>query len=168
MQGRPRRLRSSELAGHQVAHGDAACHAVHHDQVEHLAAGVHLDRAGLDLAGQGGVGAQEQLLACLAAGVKGAGNLGAAEGSVVQLAGVFAGKRDALRHALVNDVVGHLGQTPDVGLTGAEIATLDGVVKETIDAVAVIRVVLGGVDAALGGDGVGAARAVLVAEACTL
>ena len=152
------------LAGHQVAHGDAAGHAVHHDQVEHLAAVVHLDRAGLDLAGQGRVGAQEELLARLAAGVEGTGNLGAAEGTVVQVAGVVAGKGDALGHALVDDVVGHLGQTPDIGLAGAEVAPLDGVVKEAIDGVAVVGVVLGGIDAALGSDGVGAARAVLVAE----
>src|SRR5690606_182964 len=48
---------------------------------------------------------------------------------------------------------------------GAEVAALDGVVKEAEDAVAVVLVVLGRVDAALGGDGVGAAGAVLKAEA---
>ena len=53
----------------------------------------------------------------------------------------------------------------DVGFAGAEVAALDGVVEEAVDAVAVVLVVLGGIDAALGGDAVGAARAVLVAEA---
>src|SRR6185436_15558585 len=48
---------------------------------------------------------------------------------------------------------------------GAEVAALDGVVEQTEDAVAVVVVVLGRVDAALGGDRVGAAGAVLEAEA---
>ena len=39
----------------------------------------------------------------------------------------------------------------DVGLAGAEVAALDRVVEETVDAVAVVLVVLGGVDAALRG-----------------
>jgi hypothetical protein len=37
-----------------------------------------------------------------------------------------------------------------VGLAGAEVAALDGVVEEPEDAVAVVAVVLRGVDAALG------------------
>ncbi len=52
----------------------------------------------------------------------------------------------------------------DVGLAGAEVAALDGVVEEAVHRVAVVAVVLGGVDAALGGDGVGAARGVGEAE----
>ena len=47
----------------------------------------------------------------------------------------------------------------------AEVAALDGVVEEAVDAVAVVAVVLGGVDAALGGDGVCTPRRVLEAEA---
>ena len=53
-------------------------------------------------------------------------------------------------------------------LAGAEVAALDRVVEQPEDAVAVVVVVLGGVDAALGGDRVGAARAVLEAEALHL
>ena len=62
----------------------------------------------------------------------------------------------------------HFGEAVDVGLAGAEVAALDRVVEEALDAVAVVLVVLGGVDAALGGDGVRPARRVLVAEAWTL
>ncbi|BFO19045.1 hypothetical protein SHKM778_54330 [Streptomyces sp. KM77-8] len=51
-----------------------------------------------------------------------------------------------------------------IGLAGAEVAALDGVVEQPVDGVAVVAVVLGRVDAALRGDGVGAARGVLVAE----
>jgi hypothetical protein len=57
-----------------------------------------------------------------------------------------------------------LGEAVDVGLAGAEVAALDGVVEQPVDAVAVVLVVLRRVDAALRGDRVGAARAVLVAE----
>jgi hypothetical protein len=65
---------------------------------------------------------------------------------------------------VVDDVVADLGQAVNVGLTGAEVAALDGVVEEPPDAVAVVGVVFGGVDAALGGDAVGPPRAVLKAE----
>ena len=58
-----------------------------------------------------------------------------------------------------------LRQAVDVGLAGAVVAALDRVVEQPRDAVAVVPVVLRGVDAALGGDAVRAARAVLDAEA---
>jgi hypothetical protein len=56
----------------------------------------------------------------------------------------------------------------DVGLAGAEVAAFDRVVEEAVHAVAVVLVVLGGVDAALRGDAVRAAGAVVEAEAVTL
>ena len=157
-----------DLAGDQVADDDAAGVAVDDHQVEHLGAREHLDRAGADLAAERLVGAEQQLLAGLAAGVEGARDLRAAEGAVGQQAAVFAGERHALGDALVDDVDADLGQAIDVGLAGAEVAALDGVVEEAVDAVAVVLVILGGVDAALGGDAVGAARAVLEAEALDL
>src|SRR3712207_6259916 len=51
-----------------------------------------------------------------------------------------------------------------VVLTGAEVAALDRVVEQPVHAVAVVAVVLRGVDAALRGDAVRPARAVLVPE----
>lgn len=45
-----------------------------------------------------------------------------------------------------------------------EVAALHRVVEETVNRVAVVLIVLGGVDTALGRDGVGAARAVLDTE----
>jgi hypothetical protein len=65
---------------------------------------------------------------------------------------------------MIDDVIADLGQAVDVGLAGAKIAALDGVVEKPPDAVAVVGIVLGGIDAALGGDAVGAARAVLETE----
>ena len=61
-----------------------------------------------------------------------------------------------------------LRQAIDIGFARAEIAALDGVVEQPVNAVAVVLVILGGVDAALGGDAVGAARAVLETEALDL
>src|SRR5262249_34815375 len=68
------------------------------------------------------------------------------------------------RDALVDDVDAQLRQAVDVRFTRAIVAALDRVVEEAIDAVAVVLVVLGGVDAALRGDAVRAAGAVLNAE----
>ena len=153
-----------DLAGDQVAGDDAAGPAVDHDEVEHLGARVHLDVARGDLPGQRLVGAEQQLLAGLAAGVERTGDLHAAEGAGVEQAAVLAGEGHALGDALVDDLDRDLGEPVHVGLAGAEVAALDGVVEEPVHGVAVVAVVLGGVDAALGGDGVGPARGVLVAE----
>src|SRR5690606_32508356 len=130
-----------------------------------LRARMHPHPAGADLAGERGVRAEEELLAGLAAGVEGARDLRAAEGAVGELAAVLAGEGNAQRHALIDDVGRDLREPIDVRLSGAEIATLDGVVEEAKHAIAVVLIVLGGVDTTLGGDRVGAARAVLVAEA---
>ena len=127
--------------------------------------GYIVDRAEADLPLQRLVGAEQELLAGLAAGVEGPRDLGAAERAVGQHAAVLAGERHALGDALVDDVDRDLGEAVDVGLAGAEVAALDRVVEEAVDAVAVVLVVLGGVDPALGGDRVGPPRAVLVAEA---
>src|SRR5690606_9197688 len=93
-----------ELAGDEVAGDDALGHAVDHDEVNHLVLGDELDRAGTDLLGERGVGTEEELLAGLAAGVEGAGDLGAAEGAVGEQAAVFAGEGHALANTLVDDV----------------------------------------------------------------
>ena len=58
----------------------------------------------------------------------------------------------------------HLGEAVDVPLAGAEVAALDRVVEQPVDAVAVAAVVLRRVDAALGGDRVGPARRVVERE----
>ncbi len=153
-----------DTARDQVPGDDAARPACHHDQVQHLGARMQLHIARADLAAQCLVRAEQQLLPGLATRVERPRDLDAAEGAGVEQSAVLAGERYALRHALVDDLDGDLGEAVDVGLAGPEVAALDGVVEEAVDGVAVVAVVLGGVDAALGGDGVGAARRVLVAE----
>ena len=84
------------------------------------------------------VGAEQQLLARLPAGVERARHLRAAERAVVEVAAVFARERHALRHALVDDVDADLRQAVDVGFARAEIAALHRVVEQAVDAVAVV------------------------------
>lgn len=147
-------------AGGQVSGDDAAGFAVDDDQVEHFLAGVHLDVAVVDLAHEGAVCAEEKLLSGLAAGVEGAGDLGAAEGAVGEDAGVFAGEGDALGDALVDDFDGDFGESVDVGFAGAEVAAFDGVVEEAVDGVAVVAIIFSCINPALGGDAVGTARTI--------
>ena len=49
---------------------------------------------------------------------------------------------------------GDFRQTVDIGFTGAEVAAFNGVVKQAVNGVAVVLVVLGRVNAALGRNGV--------------
>ena len=88
----------------------------------------------------------------------------AAERAIGEQPAVFPGERNALGHALINDIDADLRQPIDVGLAGAEIAAFDRVVEQALNAVAVVLIILGRVDSALGRDAVGAARAVLVTE----
>ena len=152
-------------AGDEVAGDDAASFAVDHDEVEHLRAGDHGDGSGVDLAFECLVGAEEELLAGLSAGVEGARDLRSAEGAVVEGAAVFAGEGHALGYALVDDLGADLGEAVDVAFAGAEVSTFDGVVEEAEDALTVVGVVLSGVDATLRGDGVRAGGESLEAEA---
>ncbi len=149
---------AADLTGDQIAGDDADGPAVLDDQVEHLGAGVHLDRAGLHLMHQRLVGAEQQLLARLAPGVERAGHLRTTEGPVVEQSAVLAGEGHALGDRLVDDVDGQFGEPVDVGLAAAVVATLDRVVEQTPRRVAVVLVVLRSVDAALGRDAVRPAR----------
>src|SRR5262249_24193601 len=106
-----------------------------------------------------------ELLARLTAGVERARDLRAADRARVQQAAVLARERHTRRDALVDDVGAQLGESIDVGFARTEVAAFDGVVEQSEDGVAVIPIVLGRVDAALRGDAVSAARAVLIAEA---
>ena len=103
-------------------------------------------------------------MAGLATSVEGTRHLGSAERPVVQQAPVVAGERDALGSGLVDNVDRDFGQAVDVGLAGPVVAALDGVVEEAVDRVAVVGVVLGCVDSALGGDAVGPSGAVVEGE----
>ena len=145
-----------DLAGQQVAGDDAGATTVDDHDVEHLDAIPEPHVAEADLARQLLVGTEEQLLTGLPAGVERAAHLRPAEAAVVEQAAVLAGERHALGDHLVDDVDRQLGEAMHVGLAAAEVAALDRVVEQAVDRVAVALVVLRRVDAALGGDRVGA------------
>ena len=158
-----------QLAADEVADDDAsgaflAVLVFHEHEFFHLAAVVETDGAALDFAAQCSVGAEQELLAGLSASVEGSADLSAAERAVVEQAAIVACEGDALCDALVDDVAADFGQAVDVGLAGTVVAALDGVAEEAFDAVAVVLVVFGSVDATLGSNRVGAARRVLYAE----
>jgi len=158
-----RRLRP-HLAGDQITHHHAPADAGIDDQVEHLGASVQLDRTAGDLALQGLRAGDLQLLAGLAAGVVGPRDLHAAERPGGQGAPVFAGERRADGIHVV-DHPHRLGAEPErVGLTGPEIATLDGVGDESLQRVTVHLLGTGRVDATLRGHRVCAASGVVVSE----
>jgi hypothetical protein len=69
-----------------------------------------------------------------------------------------------LRDTLVDDVHAQFSQTVHVCLTRAEVSTLNRVVKESVNAITVVFVVLGGVDTTLSRDTVRAPRGVLKTE----
>ena len=92
-----------EFASDEVTDDDTASLAVDNDEVHHFAAGEHLHLTGGNLAHEGLVGTEQELLTRLTAGVERTGNLRTTERAVVEKATVFTTERNALGHALVDD-----------------------------------------------------------------
>ena len=153
-----------EPSGDEVAGDDTLGLTVYQHEVEHLVARITLDGTCSNLAVQGGICAEKQLLAGLAPCIEGTAHLDATEGAVGKVAAVLTGKRNSLCNALVDDGRADLGKTVDVCLAGAVISTFDGIIEKAVDGVVVILVILCGVDTTLGGDGVRAAGGVADAE----
>src|SRR6202035_1847228 len=139
--------------------------AVDYNKVQHLTSRVHLDAASGNLLLQRLIRAQEQLLPRLSSRIKSARNLHAAERARIEQSSVFAREGNALGHTLIDDVNADLGQTIYVRFACPEITALHRIVEEAVNAVAIISVIFRGVDAALRGDRMGSARAVLEAKA---
>src|SRR5204862_6109860 len=97
--------------------------------------------------------------------VEGACALGTAERAVGEPPAVLTRERNALRHALVDDVDADQREPVHVRLARAEIAALDRVVEQALNAVAVVLVILRRVDPPLCGDRVRSARRILIAVA---
>ena len=154
-----------QLAGHQIAGDNAARLPVNHHQIQHFLPGEDLHLPHVDLPHQGAIGPQQKLLPSLPPRVKGAGNQCAPKRTVREQTAILPRKGHPLGHALVDDVAADLRQPIHVGLAGAVVAALDGVVKQPPHAVAVVGIVFGGVDAALRRDAVGATGRILNAKA---
>jgi len=65
---------------------------------------------------------------------------------------------------LVDDGVTNFGEAIDVRFAGTKVAAFDRVIKEAVNAIAIVRVVLRRVNAALGSDAMGPARAILITK----
>src|ERR1019366_6657850 len=126
---------------------------------------MHCHRAACQLLFQGLIGPEQQLLSRLTSRVKGSLDLHAAKRSSVKKSAILPGKRYALRDALVDDIDADLGETVDVGLARAKVTAFDRVLKQAEDAVAVVAIILRGVNPSLGCDGVCAARRVVKRKA---
>ena len=105
------------------------------------------------------------MLAGLAAGIECSRNLRAAKGAIGKETAVLARERNPLRNALVDDQGADLGEAINIRFAGAKVPAFDRVIEKPVNAVAVVLIVLRGVDSALGGDGMGAARAILITKA---
>ena len=158
-----------DAAGNEVTGDDTACTLLavlisdEHD-IEHLVTGVHLHFAFADLAAEGGISTEEQLLTGLTLCVEGTAYLRATERTVVEQTSVLTGERNALCYTLVDDVIGNLRQTIDIRLTSAVVTTFDRIVVETINTIAVVLVVLRRVDTALCSNRVRTTRRILDTE----
>ncbi len=153
-----------KLAADQVAGDDPAGLSVDKDNLEHFMPGEHFDITQRDLPFQGLVSADQQLLARLSGGIKSPLNLNPAEGPVAQQAAVFAGERHSLSDALVDDIGADLGQPMNIGFPGPIVPALDGIIEQAEGAVAVILVILGGINASLRRDAVRPSGGILEAK----
>ena len=148
----------------QIARHDATSLTIDHHQVEHLGTRVHGDPARADLPFQGLVRAQQELLTGLSSRVKSARHLRAAERSIRQSASILAGKRNALGYALVDNLDADLRQPVHIRFARSEVAAFHRVVEKPEYAVAVILIILGRIDSALGRDTVRAPGRILKTE----
>ena len=153
-----------DLTREQIARDDSLGVTIDDDEVEHLGLRKHLHGAGGDLPAKRLITTEQQLLAGLAARVKRPRNLGAAEGTIGEQAAVLAREGHALFDALIDDQIADFGQAINVRFARTKIAAFDRVVKQSVNAVAVVLIILRGVDSALRGDGMGAARRILITK----
>ena len=149
---------------HQIANHDSASLAVDDDQVLHIATRENLDRTLRHLTHQSLISAEKKLLSGLSTSIERAGNLGSAKRTVSQKSTVVTSKRNALRHALVDNQIGVFGKAVHVRFTSTEVAAFYRIIEQTVNGVAIVRVILRRIDTALSGNRVGTARRILIAE----
>ena len=153
-----------DFSGAQIPSDDSLGMSLDNHEVEHLRLRKHLHCADSDLTTKRLITSQQELLTSLSTRIKSPRHLRAAEGTIGKIAAVFARKRHTLRDALVDNVVGDLSEPIDVRFAGTKIAALNGVVKEAVNAVAVVLVIFRRVDPALRCNRMRAARRILKAK----
>jgi hypothetical protein len=135
-----------KLTGNQIADHYAPSLALYHHQVQHFSPGIYLQATGLHHPHHGAVGSQQELLPGLPLGVEGTSHLGPAKGPIIQQTAVLPGKGYPLGHTVVNNGVANFRQSMDIGLPGAVVSPLEGVVEQPPDAIAIVGIVLAGVN----------------------
>src|ERR1700753_2363641 len=122
----------------------------------------------MNLAPQRLIRAQQKLLPCLSPGVESARHLRSAEGPIRQRSTILTRKGNALRNALIDNLDAVFSQPIDVCLARPKVAALYRVIKQAVDAVAVILIILRCVDSALRCNRVSPSRRILKAKALHL
>jgi hypothetical protein len=140
------------LPGNQIAGYNAPGLPVNNNQIKHIPAAVHGDLPFCDLPYHSAVRPKKALLTGLSLCIKCAGNLYPAKRAVIKIAAVFARKRHTGGNQLVNCLVAYLCGPVNIGLPGPVIATLDNIIKQAINAVAVIFIIFCRIDPSLGGN----------------
>src|SRR5688572_25016200 len=93
-----------QLAGNQVTGDDTSCFAFDHDYVQHLVTVVHGNITEGNLALEGLVSTDQQLLPGLTCGVESTLYLCTTERTVAEQTAIFPCERHTLCYALVDDV----------------------------------------------------------------
>src|ERR1700722_10971884 len=114
---------------------------------------------------EGLIRSEEKLLPGLAPGIKGPRHLYTAKRTICQQTAVFPREGDSLCHALVDYIETDLSQAMNVRFPRSKVPSFNRVVEQTEYAIAVVLIILGGVDTALRRDTMCPPRRVLEAKA---
>ena len=140
---------SLKLTCYKVSCNDTLCLSVDDNEIKHLVTRIACYGTGCNLPVESCVCAEKELLSGLSAGIECTAYLHATERTVCKISAVFPCERNTLGNTLVNDGCTHLGKTIDICLPCAVVATLDGVIEETVNRVIVILIILGSIDTSL-------------------
>src|SRR5262249_7666031 len=108
---------------------------------------------------------EQQLLPRLATGVKRPRHLSAPKRAIRQQTAILPSERNPLRHTLIDNIDADLGQAINVRLARPKIPAFYGVVKQSVNTVAIVGVVLGRIDAALRGNAMSPSGTILKTQA---
>ena len=143
-----------KISGDQVASDNSPRLSIDHYQVQHFRARNHGHGSGMNLPFQRLICTEKKLLPRLAARIESTRYLRAAEGAIGQRPTVLTGKGNTLGDTLINDVIADFRESINIGFACAKISALHCVIEKPVNTLAIVRIILSGVDATLRGDGV--------------
>ena len=156
--------KSFNLTSNQVTSDDTTSTPVNQNNVQHFVTSIQFHFTNTNLTAQCWISTQKQLLSGLAAGIECTGYLSTTEWTVIQQSTIFTSERNTLSYALVDNAIGNFSQTINVSFTSTVVTTLDCIIEQTINGVAIILIVLSSIDTALCCDRVCTTRRVLDTE----